>query len=98
MYCSYCILITYCLFIYCNFLVTIGLNYVMQNQLGLNTRDMRSGRRAGALCEGMVELYIYIYIYTQPLRNSVTNGERARIMCNIILVMTYMILFMLEKQ
>ena len=26
LHCSYCILITYCLFIYCHFLVTIGLN------------------------------------------------------------------------
>ena len=37
-------------------------------------------------------------IYTRPLHDSVTNCERARITCNIILVMTYMIRFMLEKQ
>ena len=38
LHCSYWILITYCLFIYCNFLVTTGLNYILQNQLGLNSR------------------------------------------------------------
>ena len=37
------------LFIYCNVLVTIGLNYIMQNQLGLNSRG-----RAGASCEGVI--------------------------------------------
>ena len=45
-------IIYYCLFIYCRFLLTIGLNYIMQNQFGLNSRDVRSGGRAEASCEG----------------------------------------------
>ena len=39
-----------------------------------------------------------VLFITRPLRDSVTNGDRARITCNIILIMTYMILLMLEKQ
>ena len=41
--------IYYILFVHLrNFLVTTGLNYIMQNQLGLNSRDVQ----AGESCEG----------------------------------------------